>query len=100
MCRRWAFVGSLWETLYDCDTDACVGVCAFSIGFLVNTTPFLFGAVTLLWGIAIVVDSGQFSTAVTELSEPHLVGTALTFQMALGFGITVITIWLVPVAAR
>ena len=50
--------------------------------------------------MAIVADSGQFSTAVTELSEPHLVGTALTFQMALGLGVTVITIWLVPIAAQ
>ena len=26
--------------------------------------------------------------------------TALTFQMAVGFGVTVITIWLVPIAAQ
>ena len=76
------------------------GVCAFSIGFLVDISPLLFAAVALLWGMTIVADSGQFSTAVRELSESHLVGTALTFQMALGFGITVITIWLVPIAAQ
>ena len=76
------------------------GICAFSIGFLVNTSPVLFAAVALLWGMTIAADSGQFSTAVTELSEPHLVGTALTFQMALGFGVTVITIGLVPIAAQ
>ena len=27
-------------------------------------------------------------------------GTAVTFQMALGFGVTVIAIWFVPVAAQ
>ena len=42
----------------------------------------------------------QVSAAVTELSDSHLVGTALTAQMALGFGITVITIWLVPIFAE
>ena len=76
------------------------GSCAFSIGFLVNTSPFLFGLIALLWGLTIIADSGQFSAAVTELSEPNLVGTALTVQMAIGFGITMITIWLVPVVAQ
>ena len=76
------------------------GSCAFSIGFLVNTSPFLFGLIALLWGLTIIADSGQFSAAVTELSEPNLVGTALTVQMAIGFGITMITIWLVPVFAQ
>ena len=76
------------------------GSCAFAIGFLVNTSPFLFGLIALLWGLTIIADSGQFSAAVTELSEPNLVGTALTVQMAIGFGITMITIWLVPVFAQ
>ena len=96
--------GRLSDVYGRCYTTAILmfvsGTCAFSIGLLVNTSPMLFTAVALLWGITIVADSGQFSTAVTELSEPHLVGTALTVQMALGFGITVITIWLVPIAAQ
>ena len=96
--------GRLSDVYGRCYTTAILmlvsGICAFSIGFLINTSPLLFAGVALLWGMTIVADSGQFSTAVTELSEPHLVGTALTFQMALGFGITVITIWLVPIAAQ
>ncbi len=96
--------GRLSDVYGRCYTTAILmlvsGTCAFSIGFLVDISPVLFTAVALLWGMTIVADSGQFSTAVTELSEPHLVGTALTFQMALGFGITVITIWLVPIASQ
>ena len=96
--------GRLSDVYGRCYTTAILmlvsGVCAFSIGFLVDISPLLFTAVALLWGMTIVADSGQFSTAVTELSEPHLVGTALTFQMALGFGVTVIAIWLVPIAAQ
>jgi len=96
--------GHLSDVYGRCYTAAILmlvsGICAFSIGFLVDISPLLFTAVALLWGMTIAADSGQFSTAVTELSEPHLVGTALTFQMALGFGITVITIWLVPIAAQ
>ena len=76
------------------------GVCAISIGFLIDTSAFLFALVALIWGMTIIADSGQFSTAITELSEPHLVGTAITFQMALGFGVTIIAIWFVPFAAK
>ena len=96
--------GRLSDVYGRCYTTAILmlvsGVCAFSIGFLVDISPLLFTAVALLWGMTIVADSGQFSTAVTELSEPHLVGTALTFQMVLGFGVTVIAVWLVPIAAQ
>ena len=96
--------GRLSDVYGRCYTTAILmlvsGVCAFSIGFLVDISPLLFTAVALLWGMTIAADSGQFSTAVTELSEPHLVGTALTFQMALGFGVTVIAVWLVPIAAQ
>lgn len=87
-----------------CHTTAALmitsGFCAVSIGFLIDSSPLLFTVVALIWGMTIIADSGQFSTAVTELSEPHLVGTAVTFQMALGFGVTVIAIWFVPVAVQ
>ena len=50
----------------------------------------------LLWGISVVADSAQFSTAVTELSPPAYVGTALTTQTCVGFALTTISIWLLP----
>jgi hypothetical protein len=34
---------------------------------------------------------------VTELADQAYVGTALTLQLALGFTLTVVTIWLIPV---
>ena len=54
-------------------------------------------AVALVWGFAVVGDSAQFSTMVTELADQVYVGTALTIQLALGFTLTVATIWLIPV---
>ncbi len=96
--------GRLSDVFGRCYTTAVLmlisGACAFSIGFLVDISPVVFTAVALLWGLTIIADSGQFSAAATELSESHLVGTALTLQMALGFGITVVTIWLVPITAQ
>ena len=49
-----------------------------------------------MWGLSIIADSAQFSTAVTELSEPAYVGTALTIQTCVGFALTMLSIWLIP----
>ncbi|MEJ7799758.1 MAG: hypothetical protein WKF60_04515 [Ilumatobacter sp.] len=43
-----------------------------------------------------VADSAQFSAIVSERADQRYVGTALTMQLALGFLLTVTTIWLVP----
>ncbi len=53
-------------------------------------------AILLVWGFTIVADSAQFSAAVTELSEPEYLGSALTLQTALGFSLTLISIQIVP----
>ena len=76
------------------------GSCAFLIGFSLEVAPEFFVFVAFIWGFTIISDSGQFSAAATELAESHLVGTALTMQMALGFGITILAIWLVPLSAK
>src|SRR5262249_16646888 len=43
-----------------------------------------------------IADSAQFSTAITELSAPAYVGTALTTQTCAGFALTMLSIWLIP----
>jgi MFS family permease len=60
-------------------------------------SPAALTVLCLIWGTAVVADSGQFSAAVSELSEPELVGTALTMQTCLGFLLTLVSIWLVPI---
>ena len=72
------------------------GICALVIGATLDFSPTLFVIVALIWGTTIVADSGQFSAAVTELADQKLVGTALTFQMAIGFSVTILAVWLVP----
>jgi len=44
----------------------------------------------------VVADSAQFSAALSELSDPRYVGTALTLQTGVGFLLTLITLRLVP----
>jgi hypothetical protein len=53
-----------------------------------------------LWGVTVIADSAQFSTAVTELCPPAYVGTALTAQTCVGFALTIISIWLIPPVVR
>ena len=53
-------------------------------------------ALCLVWGLAVVADSAQFSAAVSELRDPRTVGTALTLQTSLGFLLTLVTLRMVP----
>jgi MFS family permease len=72
------------------------GTCALVIGLLIDSPRWLVLVVGLLWGFTVVADSAQFSTMVTELADQAYVGTALTLQLAIGFTLTVATIWLIP----
>ena len=75
---------------------AVSGTCAIVIGLLLDASPWIVLLVGLVWGFAVVADSAQFSTLVTEHADQAYVGTALTMQLAVGFTLTVATIWLVP----
>jgi MFS family permease len=69
--------------------------CALVAGLLVERPEWLL-AICLVWGFAVVADSAQFSAAVSELTDPRYVGTALTVQTSLGFLLTLFTIRMVP----
>ena len=75
---------------------AVSGMCSIVIGWAFGGSPWIVFAIGLVWGFAVVADSAQFSTMVTELADQAYVGTALTLQLAAGFTVTVATIWLVP----
>jgi MFS family permease len=75
---------------------ALSGLCAATIGLTFGAAPLLTLLVALVWGISVIADSAQFSTAVTELSPPAYVGTALTMQTSVGFALTNVSIWLLP----
>ena len=72
--------------------------CAILIGFTFGQTIWLTIIVAIVWGIFIIADSAQFSAAVTEYADDEYVGTALTFQMCIGFAITIVTIQIIPLA--
>lgn len=72
------------------------GGCALLMGFLFAGPLWLFMLVAIVWGVSVVGDSAQFSTAVTELADRRFVGTALSVQLGAGFALTVLAIWLTP----
>ncbi|MGH3053246.1 MAG: MFS transporter, partial [Gaiellaceae bacterium] len=76
---------------------AASGLCSLGIGLLLGAPTWLLLLVALVWGFTVVADSAQFSTLVTEHADQAYVGTAVTLQLAVGFTLTVATIWLVPV---
>ena len=75
------------------------GACCLVVGAFFGRSLWLLGPFLLVWGIAVVADSAQFSTAVSELSPAQYVGTALTLQTCLGFLLTTVTISLLPMLA-
>ena len=76
------------------------GCCALAVGFVFARPLAVLVPLLLLWGVAVVADSAQFSAAVTELAPRELVGTALTLQTSLGFLLTCLTIYLLPALAQ
>ena len=100
------FAGSWWAGAYSDSvgrsTSAALAMavscaCALVIGLAAHGPVWLVLGVALVWGASVVADSAQFSTMVTELADPAYVGTALTLQLAIGFTLTVATLWLVPI---
>ena len=75
------------------------GGSAIAIGFLFGSAPAAVVAVALFWGLTVVADSAQFSTAVSELAPAGTAGSALSLQMATGFLLTGVTILGLGIAA-
>ena len=75
---------------------AVSGACSVVVGLFFGGSPSLVLLVCLVWGFAVVADSGQFSAGISELCPSELIGTVLTLQTSLGFLLTIVTIRLVP----
>ena len=75
---------------------AISGACCIAVGFLYGRSPISLLILAGIWGATVVADSAQFSASVTELGDPRYVGTALTIQTCIGFLITTVPIWMIP----
>jgi MFS family permease len=72
------------------------GSCAVIIGLFAAGHPYLVTVMALIWGFAVVADSAQFSSAVSELAQGEYMGTLLTTQTSMGFLLTLGSIQLIP----
>ncbi len=55
--------------------------------------------IALIWGISIIPDSAQFSALVADYTPAENAGSLMTFQTALGFALTTVTVQMAPVVA-
>lgn len=55
--------------------------------------------IAVIWGIAVIPDSAQFSAIVADNAPPEHSGSLLTLQTALGFALTIFTVQITPTAA-
>jgi len=78
---------------------AVSGSCALLTPLVFGLHPLVVVPLFIIWGFAVVADSAQFSTMVTETADDEYRGTALTLQTALGFLLTLVTIRGVPMIA-
>jgi MFS family permease len=78
---------------------AISGTCALLAAATFGGPAWITFAIVLVWGMAIIPDSAQFSALVADASPPELAGSLMTFQTALGFALTIITVQMTPLLA-
>jgi MFS family permease len=79
---------------------ATSGTCCLLAAFAFGGPPPVVLALALVWGAAVIADSGLFSACTSQVVDPRYTGTALTTQTAIGFLLTVVTIQATPLVAE
>lgn len=75
------------------------GLSALAAALTFGGPAWLTFVVVVIWGISIIPDSAQFSALVADFSPPDQAGSLMTFQTALGFALTIVTVQITPVLA-
>ena len=75
------------------------GVCALASPLAWAGPGWVLGVLLVIYGVAVIADSAQFSAAVAELAPRNLAGSLLTLQTALGFALTAVSVQLLPLWA-
>lgn len=87
-----ALADRLGRTTLTIAAMALSGSSAIAAGLLFGGPTAVVLVVLVVWGVTVVADSAQFSTAVSELAPPGTAGSALALQTAAGFLLTGVTI--------
>ena len=75
------------------------GAAALATASTFGGAPWLTFTIVVLWGIAIVPDSAQFSALVADAAPPAQAGSLMSLQTALGFALTILTVQATPLLA-
>jgi len=78
---------------------AVSGSCCLLAPFVFTSAPWLVTLFVLVWSLALIADSAQFSASVIELSDRSILGTMLTVQTCAGYLVTMVSIHVVEAAA-
>lgn len=78
---------------------AVSGASALMFAFFFGGPVWLMIVIALIWGISVIPDSAQFSALVADFTPAEKAGSLMTFQTALGFALTTVTVQLAPVLA-
>jgi len=87
-----ALADRLGRTTLTIAAMALSGSSAVAAGLLFGAPTIVLLAVVVIWGVTVIADSAQFSTAISELAPPGTAGSALALQTAAGFLLTGVTI--------
>lgn len=79
---------------------ALSGAFAIATALSFGGPAWITAAVAILWGIAVIPDSAQFSALVADSAPSDRAGSLMTFQTALGFLLTAFTIQISPILAQ
>ncbi len=79
---------------------AVSGSSAVAVAATFGGPAWLTFALVVVWGLSIIPDSAQFSALVADASPPEQAGSLMTFQTALGFTLTLVTVQVTPVLAE
>lgn len=76
------------------------GICCLLSPFLFTLPYSVFLIVFIIWGLAVISDSPQFSTLVAKAAPQELKGTGLTLVNCIGFTISIISIQLLAYLSK
>ena len=60
---------------------------------------WLVAGIAVIWGLSVIPDSAQFSALIADFAPPEAAGSLMTFQTALGFALTALTVQATPMVA-